>query len=223
MKSVLLEGLLGEKFGRTWCLDVNSPAEAIRAIEANRPGFAKYLADSEADQVRYQILLDEEEIEPERLHGPFSSREVFRMVPVIGGADQGGVKAIIGIAIIVAAFILAPPSGVAASGAVTGGMGATIIGGFTYANLGMLGAAMVLGGISMSMASQPQPGGEKGEGSSVFNGPANTVTQGGPVPIGYGRLMLGSILISGGIRVNETRAATGRGDTSPGDVRFIPE
>ena len=32
-----------------------------------------------------------------------------------------------------------------------------------------------------------------------FNGPVNTVSQGNPVPVGYGRLKIGSAVISSGL------------------------
>ena len=43
---------------------------------------------------------------------------------------------------------------------------------------------------------------EKAE-SSYFNGPMQTVAQGGPVPVGYGRLIVGSAVISSAITVED--------------------
>ena len=45
MKDVILEGILGEKFGHEWKLDVNSPSEALSEIMAQRPGMRKFLLD----------------------------------------------------------------------------------------------------------------------------------------------------------------------------------
>ena len=46
--------------------------------------------------------------------------------------------------------------------------------------------------------------------SYLFNGASNTVNEGGPVPIGYGRLIVGSQVIS----VNQTVRYTPADDTS---------
>ena len=43
---------------------------------------------------------------------------------------------------------------------------------------------------SADFEASPDSGG--GEPSYTFNGPVNTVGEGGPVPIGYGRLIIGS-------------------------------
>ena len=46
MKKVYLHGSLGMKFGKSWCLDVKSIPEALRAIDCNKEGFLDYfLAD----------------------------------------------------------------------------------------------------------------------------------------------------------------------------------
>ena len=42
MKNIILEGILGEKFGYEWKLDVNTPAEALSAIMAQRPAMRKF-------------------------------------------------------------------------------------------------------------------------------------------------------------------------------------
>lgn len=47
MRKIYLEGQLGEKFGSEWNLAVNSPAEALTAIMAQRPGMRQYLASTE--------------------------------------------------------------------------------------------------------------------------------------------------------------------------------
>ena len=45
MRKVYLEGILGEKFGEEWNLAVNSPAEAMQAIAAQRSGFKQFLLE----------------------------------------------------------------------------------------------------------------------------------------------------------------------------------
>jgi predicted phage tail protein len=202
MKKVILEGVLGEKFGRDWLLDIRTPAESIRAIEANRRGFCKFLGESHKDGIHYQILLDEEEIEPVRLLGPFSDRETFRIVPVIEGASRGALKTIVGFVLIVAGFALAAPSGGGSLSMSEAGF--TVIGfEVTAGMITLAGVALVLSGISASMLEIPDASSGEQKPSYLFAGPVNTISQGGPVPIGYGRLMVGSILVSGGVTVDE--------------------
>jgi predicted phage tail protein len=64
-----------------------------------------------------------------------------------------------------------------------------------------------LGGVAQMLAPQPasnEPS-ERPENqpSYTFNGAVNTTAQGQPVPLGYGRLVVGSAVISAGIDVDQ--------------------
>ena len=56
MRKVYLEGVLGDKFGHEWNLDVASPSEALQeAIAVQRQGFKQYLIDA-ANSLAYEIV-----------------------------------------------------------------------------------------------------------------------------------------------------------------------
>ena len=210
MRRIKLYGELGRKFGKFWKLDVRTPAEACRAIEANRPGFLQHLMDSGEAGIGYRIMLNGRDIEPEELHGPFGG-ELFKIVPVMAGAGNNGTaKIVIGVLIAAAAIFFAPAA-IAAIGAGSGAafgaaMAGTAFMGISYGSIAMFGVAMALGGISQMLTSTPDLAvGDTGENraSYGFSGAVNTVAQGGPVPIGYGRLMVGSYVISAGIHADD--------------------
>jgi predicted phage tail protein len=74
--------------------------------------------------------------------------------------------------------------------------------------LGNVGFALALGGVAQMLA--PQPKMDAGAGSQeanspsyTFNGAVNTTAQGHPVPVGYGRLIIGSAVISAGVQVED--------------------
>ena len=50
MRKVYLEGILGQKYGEEWTLNVASPAEALTAIIAQRPGMKQFITQSEGIQ-----------------------------------------------------------------------------------------------------------------------------------------------------------------------------
>ena len=81
-----------------------------------------------------------------------------------------------------------------------------------------LGISMALGGI-VQMLSPQQSGSSAADavenGASYnFNGPVNTTAQGNPVPVLYGRMVVGSAVISAGILAQE-QAYAGSILTSP--------
>lgn len=48
---------------------------------------------------------------------------------------------------------------------------------------------------------------EKQKSSFLFSGPENTISEGGPVPIGYGRLMVGSAVVSAAYNIGYFNAS----------------
>ena len=192
MIPVILLGELGKKFGRRFTLDINNPAEAIRALCANFPGFAQFVSTSQERNVAYRVVVGREDIVVDDLHTP-SGRQVIKIVPVIGGAGKTG-KIIVG-AILIAAAIFYPP--LAAF---------TLYGTTTLAAVAFsVGVSLVLSGVIQMIAPQPKTPGQGPENmpSYTFNGPVNTTAQGYPVPVGFGRMIIGSAIISAGQTVEE--------------------
>ena len=93
------------------------------------------------------------------------------------------------------------------------GLGAGLISGATAATvsvvLGGIGASLILGGVAGLISPQPTMGNlTSGRESArlesfTFSGIVNTSKQGMPVPIAYGRLFVGSAVISSGLDVNQ--------------------
>lgn len=189
MKTVKLLGELGKKFGKSYKLDIMNPAEAVRALCINFPEFKKHLIESEKRGVAYKVLIGKEAIGADDLHNP-SGKDVIKFVPVLQGAGGNGVfQTILGIALIAVAF--------------------TPIGAPFKAYLIPLGASLVIGGVTQMLTPVPsintsdQNNSPDNKPSYTFNGSVNTSAQGYPVPVGYGRMVVGSAVISAGIVAEE--------------------
>ena len=187
MRTVKLYGFLGKRFGRTHRLAVSSPAEAVRALSANFPDFPQAVAGHVpgfrvhvGDDVIGQDLLD------------FQGRDTIKIVPAVSGAKNGIGQIILG-SLLIAAAVFIPGLGIVAPYLVNAGT-ALIIGGVTALLIG----APKTGGPSNAAANNP---------NYSFNGPVNTVAQGNCVPICYGRVTVGSQVISARLTVEQT---TGR-------------
>lgn len=179
LRTVKLYGPMRRRFGREYELNVSSPAEAIRALCVQVPGFKKYLFDSKAAGLAFAVFIGRRNITEDGLHDPVGDDEI-RIAPIIEGSKRGGVlNIILGIILIVV-------------GVYTGN-----------AQLIYSGAVMVIGGVVQMLAPQPKGLGAKddpnNQPSYSMNGAVNTQAQGNPVPLAYGRLIVGSALISGGI------------------------
>lgn len=187
MKTVKLLGELGKKFGKSFVLDVKSPAEAVRALCANFPEFQKHLIESGNRGVAYKVMLGKKAQSVDDLHNPSGKSEI-KFVPVLQGAG-GLVQTIVGAVLIAASF--------------------TPIGAPFAKYLIPAGIAMVIGGVVQMLTPMPNLSPDSSNNqpdnkpSYAFNGAVNTTAQGYPVPVGYGRMIVGSAVISAGIVAEE--------------------
>lgn len=220
-KTVRLYGDMGKRFGKVFKLEVNSPAEAIRALSVIRPGFREYL--QEHWDSPFRVLVGEEAQDEAGLVGPVGSREVIKIVPVVvGSTDSPLGRILIGAALIY----------------LTWGAGASIMAGWgvsagLVAGASAIGWSMVLGGVAQMLANTPASTGSGLSGNSdkeswSFGSPTLTTGQGGAVPLGYGTMRIGGAVISAGIDAqtwqdkgfggaapDNAGGLGGNGDTSP--------
>ena len=223
MKVVKVYGALRKRLGQCrFEFDVTTPAQAIKALCVNFPGLEKWLIDSEKDGVGYRVAVSKEKATEDNvapLLMPFSDKEVFSITPVIAGAGRGFGQILAGMALIAVA-IAAPGAGLAAGGFTTTGVAASgavgvIAPGFALSSAlaaaaGNIGIALTLGGIAQAISPQPDSGLERGREAAklesfVFNNVVNTAKQGLPVPIAYGRVFVGSAVLSSGLDVDQKR------------------
>ena len=214
MKVVKVYGELRKRLGQCrFEFDVATPAQAVKALCVNFPGLDKWLIDSEQDGVGYRVKIGKEEVTPKGLDAlamPWSEREVFSITPVVTGAGGFG-RVLLGAALIAVA-IANPIVGLGGGGALGFGVvtGATAtFGAGLAAAAGTIGIGLVLTGVADIISPINQPGLEASKEAAKlqnmsFSGVVNTARQGLPVPIAYGRVFVGSAVISTGFDVDHT-------------------
>lgn len=196
MRTVRLYGDLGRRFGRVHRLDVGTPAEAVRALTANHDGFERALRDHPHGFHVRAGREDRASVDGLRL--PAGTAEVIRIIPAVAGGKSAFGRILAGALIIGAAFFTGGASLVAGQGLVFSGLAGQLAVG--------IGASLVLGGISQLLAPQPKyqaATDDESQPSYVFSGPTNTSAQGTAVPLGYGRFVVGSAVVSLGLTVQE--------------------
>ncbi len=195
LKTIRLYGKLGTRFGRVHRLAVNSTAEAVRALCMLKPGFEKELMTSRDRGIHYAVFLGKKNIGEEEMLHP-AGRDDIRIAPILQGCGRGGLfQTILGAALMV--FAMWATSGF--SGLAT--LADTMKSGWGI--MAMMGISMMAGGVMQLLSPQmkglsAQDSVENGA-SYAFNGAVNTTAQGNPVPLGYGRMIVGSAVVSAGI------------------------
>ena len=199
MKKIFLHGSLGKRFGKVWSLDVDSVPEALHAIDCNKEGFLNYLLE-EYDSGNNYIFLNKkiskneteesfkEKMFCEKTYNAKLSTDEVHIVPQLVGSGFF-IPAIIKIGTWIAAQ-------------------------------GFLFKAILFAAISFGIQAlfkPPAPPKHTSEQVStrsyIMSGAQNRKSQGDPVPMGYGQLLIGSSNIGEEKVVrHQTNQTTTRGD-----------
>lgn len=221
---VNLHGQLGDSIGKQWDLAISSVGEAVRFIEMTSKKLYKTLLDFDKNSVKYCVIINGrnfhtnqnlslnniQNIKESELALKNKNLKTIDIVPVLEGAGSdilGIFTAILGAILIV--------------------VGAVIPGaqGLIFAGITLLAAGV------FTLLSKPpkfedfREIEQGGKTSYLFAGPQNIVGEGGPVPVGYGRLLVGSQVVSSAYVIRDFNAA----DTSSyirneyGDLEFLPK
>jgi predicted phage tail protein len=179
--NIFLEGKLGKLFGRKWELFVSSPAEAIRAIDANLKGKLKKYLTNEGAKKYYKIAIQKKDnlIGAEEIKNPSGCGDIY-FIPTIKGHD-GVTQIVAGIVIIIVSLVL---------DYFTWGGFTSATGGYSY----QLGIGLILGGVVQLLTPVPKGATSKDDDenrkSFIFGGNVGAINQGTPIGIIYGRTLV---------------------------------
>lgn len=205
LRKIKLYGRLAKFIGcRTLEADVATAAEAVRFLLANWPGLEAHMAEQ-----HYRVSAGDYDLDKDELHFPIGERDID-IVPVVAGA--GAVGRIIAGALLITAAVLAAAGTFGASLAVGGSLY------FATAAVGYIGAALLFGGISELLLKQKDN--EDPRESFSFSGIQNTSRIGTPVPIVYGEIVVGSVVISAGIDTDRLASGIYLNDVTIGPYTY---
>jgi predicted phage tail protein len=186
-------------------LDDRSPAGAVRCIEAMKPGFLNAIERLIPDVEGFQVNANGYDVSERELE--LQGCDVIHFTPILRGADTKGIIQIVaGVALIAVGVALLFVPGL---GQVLGPYTA-IIG----ANLALAGLGLALGGVARLMMSTPSLDSAdptKTRSSYMFSGIVNTIGEGACIPVLFGELIIGSVVVSAG---GEAEDKLGPGATS---------
>ena len=207
LRKLKLYGELAEFIGhKEFEIQVNSLAKAVSFLVNNFPQIEKYM-----NPQYYQVKVGNYSVNEEEIHHPIGQEDIH-IVPVITGAGSGTGKFLLGAALIGIAFATGGASLVTgAKGGLSLSFSASKLGGAYLAQAFVYtGAFLVLNGVSEMLFPLPKPKEFKSEQdpqlSFSFSGTQNTSRAGTPVPIVYGEIVTGSVVISGAVDTQQVQA-----------------
>ena len=198
-RKLKLYGELAEFIGhKEFEVKVNSISQAVSFLVCNFPKSEAYIAERS-----YKVLVGDYEVGEDELAHPIGQSDLH-FVPVIAGAG-GTTRKILGGAALIGLGVLSGGATFAASGFTGVGFLGT-----ATAVAGNIGIGLVLSGVSDLLPPVPKTPDFSSEQdprlSFQFSGIQNTSRAGTPVPIVYGEIFTGSVVISAGVDTEQVRA-----------------
>lgn len=181
MTNIFLHGKLAKIYGPKFRFSISRPKDALSAIETIHEGFVNKLIEFSSKGLQYSIVADNETIKGvEEFSGKRKIKEIH-IVPTVFGS---GIAAL-------AIGAVALVAGIAAGTA-------TLIGSLLVA----VALSAISFGIQSLLAKPPDTNAASVSASTsatsksfLFSNKENIKQQGNPIPLGYGRLRIGSAVI----------------------------
>jgi len=161
MTTIRLHGILAQKYGEVFKMDISKPRDVIRAIDANRDGFRKAVMDLQKEGFSYEILVNKKRLNKESFLNSKKAQEIDLVPFIVGSGVELLVALVFSLTAAVIQFALMDP------GTIDGGQS-------------------TVGGDNKSMM--------------FSSSQINLTAQGSPLPIGYGRLKVGSSVIQASLK-----------------------
>mgnify|MGYP000856843073 CR=1 FL=1 len=178
-RKIVFEGELGEKFGRETYIEASSFGDVVRCFNANFNNFNEYLLECDKKQIAFickvnNVALDEKELFLNYGEGDM----VITPVPAGGGISKY-FKAIVGAVLVIVGLIVP---------------GAQFL--IKY------GLSMVFSGAADLLAPDPAADARDAERDYIYQGTAQIIREGDPLPVLYGRMRVPGKPISFDIRAS---------------------
>ena len=211
LRTVKVYGHLAEHCGQSvFEALVRVPADAIKFLLCNFPELRSLMRDG-----YYKVAVGKFDLQladhPEQLHFPLADADVVKVIPVVSGAGGRGIGSVLLGAALIGGAILSGGASLGLTGftsnAIVGVSSSSFLSTAAVATVaGNVGLALTLGGIAQMLTPVPElPDGIGGGPAEnfAFQSIENVSTEGVPVPMVYGEMIVGSVVISTGLIANK--------------------
>ena len=203
LRKLKLYGELAKFVGhKEFEVKVHNLPQAISFLVNNFPEVEKYM-----NPKHYLVKVGNYEITENEIHDPIGQQDIH-IIPVISGAGGDTFNTILlGAALIGASFFFPGAGLFGTTGLLGAGAAGTGIGTLIGTGISAIGAGLILQGIGNILYPVEDPTFEDNPQISFnFAGTQNTARAGTPVPIVYGEIFTGSVVISGDIDTEAVQA-----------------
>ncbi len=176
MTKITLHGILAKEFKKTFNLAIKRPREVFDAISCSHENFRNRIVELANQGIHFTLLVDGKKLATMEELSIVSECKKIDIVPLVCGAGKT-----LGVILTIIGFVL------------------------MFTPFAPLGVALFATGLQILLTPDPKIDRPKSDVSGakesfIFSSKANLAEQGIPVPVGYGRLRVGSAVIQSTIK-----------------------
>ena len=206
LRKIRLYGHLAEHCGqKVFEAVARTPAEAIRFLLCNFPELRSVMSGG-----HYTVAVGPHTLElgqsPEQIKYPLMADDDIKIIPVVAGAGVRDLLFALGGLALIGFAIASGGAGFAlGAGGQFGFVGAGATPSLFAAAAGNIGVGLLLTGVAgMLSPTVPTPESDSDPRNNFsFSGIQNVAREGIPIPLAYGEVIVGSVVISAGLNVEE--------------------
>ncbi|WP_392559801.1 tail assembly protein [Orbus mooreae] len=177
-----------KQYGDKYKINAETAAEALNCLYTQIKGLKKDIING-----YFRVRINKKDVSENTLQFGLQSKlptdAVIHIVPVAAGAKNGGLfQVILGAALVAVVFF---------AFGTTSTIGLAMMAG---------GAGLMLGGVAQMLTKTPSTdnSSEVTKKSTSFSSLSNSIAQGAPIPLIYGKIMVGSKVLSQGLETMDT-------------------
>jgi len=204
LRKIKLYGELAKFVGhKEFEIKADTLAHAMSFLRNNFPGIEQHMNDR-----YYKLKVGNYELDKSELGDPIGQQDIH-LIPVITGAGRGLGKILLG-AVLIGMAVVSGGAGFAFGSKGVGFIATGAAPNALMAAIGNIGIGLTLMGVSEMLIPLPKKPDFSSEEdprlSFSFNGLQNTSRAGTPVPIVYGEIFTGSVVISASVDTEQVQA-----------------
>ncbi len=200
-RKLILQGSAGEALGEEWSVNAPTIGDAFSIVRANKPEeFMEYFGRDDA-QGEFSVKLAGEALEEAELVLLNLGEGDIVVTPMPKGSKMNAVEKIITAVVLIVIAYYMPELFVNMVDVESKFFL------FAQSTMMMMGINLALAGITELMTKEPSK--DKDDQGAMFGGPANTIKNGLPVPMAYGKVLVGGTPINFGFGAWKLEPANG--------------
>ena len=145
MTTIRLHGILAQKYGKVFEMEIYKPRDVIRAIDANREGFRKTVVDLQKQGFAYELIVNKKRLNKEEFSNNKKPQEIDFVPFIVGSGPEVWISLAISLISAVVQYALMDPSTIDGGKSTVSGDNKSLMFSSSQVNLAAQGSPLPIG------------------------------------------------------------------------------